>query len=218
MKNLKTTITTLLISLITVVSFGQKSSVWATVENAEQLQRNTQFISILTDLHTDLTYYKAFPSSKQEILQNVFEFTCSHCDVTDLYVSLSRVSGLKGVEYGPSYETLEVPNDYSLISTTNWALDLIGAQTAWSFTHGDTSINVAVSDQNFYTNHEELTGKINYYDNTNTSTRTHGTAVATIVAGNTNNSVGLSSIGYNTTLSLYRMNYNDMLNAAYNGA
>jgi hypothetical protein len=218
MKNLKTTITTLLISLITVVSFGQKSSVWATVENDEQLQRNTQFISILTDLHTDLTYYKACPSSKQEILQNVFEFTCSHCDVTDLYVSLSRVSGLKGVEYGPSYETLEVPNDYSLISTTNWALDLIGAQTAWSFTHGDTSINVAVSDQNFYTNHEELTGKINYYDNTNTSTRTHGTAVATIVAGNTNNSVGLSSIGYNTTLSLYRMNYNDMLNASYNGA
>ncbi len=76
MKNLKTTITTLLISLITIVSFGQKSSVWATVENVDQLERNAQFISILTDLHTDLTYYKAFPSSKQESLQNVFEFTC----------------------------------------------------------------------------------------------------------------------------------------------
>jgi hypothetical protein len=218
MKNLKTTITTLLISLITIVSFGQKSSVWATVENVDQLERNAQFISILTDLHTDLTYYKAFPSSKQESLQNVFEFTCDGCDVTDLYVALSRVNGLKGVEYGPTYETLEVPNDYSLVSTTNWALDLIGAQTAWNFTHGDASIKVAVSDQNFYTNHEELTGKINYYDNTNTATRTHGTAVATIVAGNTNNSIGLSSIGYNTTLSLYRMNYNDMLIASYAGA
>ncbi len=68
MKNLKTTITTLLISLVTVMSFGQKSSVWATVENVEQLQKNQQFISILTDLHTDLTYYKAFASSKQEKL------------------------------------------------------------------------------------------------------------------------------------------------------
>jgi len=42
--------------------------------------------------------------------------------------------------------------------------------------------------------------------------------VATIVAGNTNNSIGLSSIGYNTSLSLYRMNYNDMLIASYSGA
>jgi subtilisin family serine protease len=218
MKNLKTTITTLLISLITVVSFGQKNSVWVTVENVEQLQRNAQFISIVTDLHTDLTYYKAFPSSKQEKLQNVFEFTCSHCDITDLYVSLSRVNGLKGLEYGPTYETLELPNDYNIVSTSNWALDLIGAENAWVYTTGDSTINVAVSDQNFYTNHEELTGKINYYDNTNTSTRTHGTAVATIVAGNTNNSIGLSSIGYNTTLSLYRMNYNDMLIASYSGA
>ena len=218
MKNLKNLITTTLISLVTVLSFAQKSSVWATAENADQLQKNPQFISILTELHTDLTYYKAFPSSKQKSLQNVYEFTCGDCDVTDLYVALSRINGLKGVEYGPTYETLEVPNDYSLVSTTNWALDLIGAQTAWGITHGDTSVKVAVSDQNFYKNHEELTGKIKYYDNTNTATKTHGTAVATIVAGNTNNSVGLASIGYNTTLSLYRMNYNDMLVASYNGA
>jgi hypothetical protein len=217
MKNLKTTITTLLISLFTVVSFGQKNSVWATVENTELLNRNPQFISIKSDLHTDLTYTKVFPSSRQESLQNVYEFTCD-CDVTDLYVTLSRVNGLKGVEYGPTYETLELPNDYNLISTTNWALDLIGAEKAWMYTKGDTSLNVAVLDQNFYTNHEELTGKIKYYDNTNTATRTHGTAVATIVAGNTNNSIGLSSIGYNTTLNLYRMNYNDMLKASYSGA
>ena len=55
MKNLKTTITTLLISLITVVSFGQKSSVWATVENVEQLQKNQQFISIASEQHISLT-------------------------------------------------------------------------------------------------------------------------------------------------------------------
>ena len=216
MKNLKKLITTTLISLVTVVSFAQKSSVWATVENVDQLKRNPQFI-ILTEENINLNYTKVFPSSKQEKLQNVYEFTCE-CDQTDLYLTLSRVNGVKGVEYGPTYETLELPNDYSLVSTTNWALDLIGAQIAWGITQGDTSINVAVSDQNFYTNHEELTGKIKYYDNTNTSTKTHGTAVATIVAGNTNNSVGLSSIGYNTTLSLYRMNYNDMLVASYNGA
>lgn len=217
MKNLKNLIATTLISLVTVISFGQKSSVWATVENMDQLKRNPQFTSILTNQNMSLTHNKVFSSSKQKSLQMVYEFTCN-CDVTDLYVTLSRVNGLKGVEYGPTYETLELPNDYSLVSTTNWALDLIGAQNAWVYTTGDPTLNVAVSDQNFYNNHEELTGKINYYDNTNTSTKTHGTAVATIVAGNTNNSIGLSSIGYNTTLNLYRMNYNEMLTASYNGA
>ena len=217
MKNLKNLITTTLISLVTVLSFAQKSSVWATVENVEHLNKNPQLLSIMSELHTDLTYYKAFASSKQEKLKNVYEFTCD-CEVTDLYIALSRVNGLKGIEYGPTYETLEVPNDYNITFTNNWALDLIGAQTAWNYTTGDPTINVAVSDQNYYTNHEELTGKINYYDNTNTATRTHGTAVATIIAGNTNNSIGLSSIGYNSSLSLYRMNYNDVLMASYAGA
>jgi hypothetical protein len=217
MKNLKKTIATLLISLVTVVSFGQKSSVWVTVENVEQLNRNPQFQSITSDNNFDVEFRQALPSSKQEYLLNVYEFVCNG-DATDLYVALHKVSGLKGIEYGPTYETLSLPNDYSLLYTTNWALNLINAETAWSFTTGNPTLNVAVSDQNYYTTHEELNGKINYYDNTNTATRTHGTAVANIIAGNTNNSIGNSSIGYNTTLSLYRMNYNDMLVASYAGA
>lgn len=213
MKNLKTTISTLLISLLTVVSFTQKGSVWVTVEDVNKLDLK----SVITELKTDLVYTKAFPSSKQESLQNVYEFTCE-CDVVDLYSSLHKVSGLRGIEYAPTYETLELPNDYTTTFSNNWALNLINAETAWSYTTGNPNLNVAISDQNFYNNHEELNGKINYYDNTNTATRTHGTAVATIVAGNTNNTVGTSSIGYNTTLNLFRMNYNEMLNASYNGA
>jgi hypothetical protein len=213
MKKLHSTITTLLISLLTVVSFAQKGSVWATVENVNTLKLET----VITTLKTDLVYTKAFPSSRQESLQNVYEFTCD-CNVVDLYSSLHKVNGLRGIEYTPTYETLEVPNDYTAVFSNNWALDLINAQTAWSYTTGNPNLNVAISDQNFYNNHEELNGKINYYDNTNTATRTHGTAVATIVAGNTNNSLGTSSIGYNTTVNLFRMNYNEMLNASYNGA
>jgi hypothetical protein len=213
MKKLKTTISTLLISLLTVVSFAQKGSVWVTVEDVNKLELQT----VLTTLKTDLVYTKAFPSSKQESLQNVYEFTCD-CNIVDLYTSLHRVEGLKGIEYAPTYETLELPNDYTTTFSNNWALDLINAQTAWSYTTGNPNLNVAISDQNYYNTHEELNGKINYYDNTNTATRTHGTAVATIVAGNTNNTIGTSSIGYNTTLNLFRMNYNDMLNASYNGA
>jgi hypothetical protein len=206
-------ITLLTLSLISFNVISQKGSIWATVEDVNKLELQT----VLTTLKTDLVYTKAFPSSKNRSLQNVYEFTCD-CDVVDLYSSLHKVSGLSGIEYAPTYETLELPNDYTTTFYNNWALDLINAQTAWMYTTGNPNLNVAISDQNYYNNHEELNGKINYYDNTNTATRTHGTAVATIVGGNTNNTIGTSSIGYNTTLNLFRMNYNDMLNASYNGA
>jgi subtilisin family serine protease len=92
---------------------------------------------------------------------------------------------------------------------------LIWAQAAWDVTHGTEK--VAISDQNYWVNHEELAGKVLHYDATNTASQGHGTAVATAVAGNTNNGVGISSIGYDTKVGLFRMNYNEVLAAAYDG-
>ncbi len=45
----------------------------------------------------------------------------------------------------------------------------------------------------------------------------HGTAVAITAAGNTDNNLGKSSIGFNCNLALYRMNYNELLAASYAG-
>ena len=207
---------TSLAAILNVAAFGQ-GSIWATVDNIDKVKESDEFKSMVYSINSDLYFTKAFPSSKNKDLQNVYEFNCK-CSEAILYAELYKVPGLSRIESAPVFETLQSPNDYTATFTNNWALDLIGAQTAWNYTTGDPTINVAVSDQNYYVNHEELTGKINYYDNTNTATRTHGTAVATIIAGNTNNSIGLSSIGYNSSLSLYRMNYNDVLMASYAGA
>src|SRR5690606_30918152 len=114
----------------------------------------------------------------------------------------------------PLYE----PNDYSTIFEDDYALNLINAQAAWDVTHGDSSIIIAVSDQNFSVEHEELVGKIHHYDTTNTSPETHGTAVAITAAGNTDNTTGKSSIGFNSELALYRMSFNDILTATYSGS
>ena len=211
---MKNTITTILISLLTVITFAQ-SSVWVKSENFTQVVKTEQFQKLTEEFKLKVT--KPLSNSRQSELQKVYQLETEK-DVVDLYVAVHRVSGFEGIVYGPNYETLESPNDYSVTFTLgNWALDLIEAQGAWDITTGDASIEIAISDQNFYENHEELIGKINYYDNTNTQTKTHGTAVATIAAGNTNNSLGLSSIGYNSSLSLYRMNYNQVLQASYSG-
>lgn len=216
MKVKKILVTTFL-SMLSLANFAQRSSVWATAKNIERIKQTAEFQSIVKNIQADIVFRQAFPSSKQNALQNVYEFACD-CNETELYSALHKVPGISGIEYAPKYETLELPNDYSATTAGNWALDLIEAETAWAYTTSNTSINVAISDQNYYIEHEELTGKITYYDNTNTASRTHGTAVATIAAGNTNNNVGLASIGYNSSLSLYRMNYNDVLMASYAGA
>jgi subtilisin family serine protease len=146
------------------------------------------------------------------------QFTCD-CDAENLYADLvNKTKSVRGVELAPVYETLATPNDYTTVFPNDYALNLIGAQTAWDFTTGDPSVIIGVSDQNFDVSHEELIGKVMFYDATNTATKTHGTAVAINAAGNTNNGIGKSSIGYNSSLKLYRMNYNDALAASYAGA
>lgn len=193
---------------------AQASSVWATVESLEALKQDKNFQDLQQELN--LKYEQALSSSKKEHLQKVYEFKCE-CDEVDLYTSMHKINSVNKIEYGPKYESLSEPNDYNSLSTnSSWHLDLIHAQLAWQFTHGN--IDIAISDQNYFVEHEELIGAVSYYDTTNTSSQTHGTAVAITAAGNTNNGVGLSSIGYNSTLSLYRMNYGEVLSASYNGA
>jgi hypothetical protein len=193
---------------------AQTSSVWATVESLEALKQNESFQSLEQELN--LTYEQALPSSRQEHLQKVYEFKCD-CDEVDLYASMHKINSVSKIEYGPKYESLSEPNDYNILyGNTSWHLDLIQAQLAWQFTTGD--VDIAISDQNYFAEHEELVGAVSHYDSTNTSSQGHGTAVAITAAGNTNNDTGLSSIGYNSTLSLYRMNYGEVLSASYNGA
>jgi subtilisin family serine protease len=213
---MKKFLVTSLAAILNVAAFSQ-TSIWATVDNIEKVKESNEFQSSIISLQTDLVFAKAFTASKHASLQNVYEFKCT-CNETELYTALHKVPGLSGIEYAPKYETLELPNDYTTSFTNNWPLDLIGASAAWDITTGDTSIVIAISDQNYYVEHEELTGKVTHYDNTNTSTRTHGTAVATTTAGNTNNALGIAAIGYNSKLGLYRMNYNDALVASYAGA
>jgi hypothetical protein len=225
---MKTIFTTTIFTLIlNIQSFNaQVGRVWATIENPSVLTSNTNnqinsndsaFNSAIQNLNI-ISITKALPASRKPNLSNVFELSCT-CDVNDLYATLvNQVPVLKGIEFAPNYENLNQPNDYNATFTSDYALDLIHAKEAWDLTTGNSNITIAISDQNYFVDHEELTGKITNYDATNTSNRTHGTAVAILAAGNTNNQIGKSAIGFNSSLALYRMNYNEMLIASYAGA
>ena len=215
------------IGILAFTSYSQeKSQIWATIStegiipsvnsDGNLVSSNPSFNTLISTLSIT-NVVKALPASKQEKLQNVYEITCN-CNEQDLVEAFSKVPTIaQGIVIAPKYETLYTPNDYSIEFANDYALNLINANSAWDITHGDSSVVIGISDQNYYVNHDELLGKVTHYDATNTTTQTHGTAVAIIAAGNTDNNLGKSSIGFNSSLALYQMSFNEILVATYAG-
>jgi hypothetical protein len=215
-----------LILICSTVFAQQESTVWLTINDLKNVPTVDASGKLIADdmnfneaiASLNITGVKqALSSSRNPSLLKVYEVTCD-CEVEDLYATLTNtVSVVSKVEYGPDYETLATPNDYGL-NAAHYALDLIGAENAWNITTGDENIVIAVSDQNFEITHEELVSQYIYYDATNTQSTGHGTSVAILAAGETDNSHFNSSIGYKSSLALYRMNPNEILDASYAGA
>ena len=231
MKTMKTIIAILILNTFFTNCLNAQSatgSVWVKIPSASSLgihqtagtlSTNSVELNTLISGYSISAMYPAFPSSRNAELQQVYQLDCS-CDETDL---LYAVSNLKGImvspELGPHYETLNTPNDFYLNFQNDYALNLIQAQNAWGLTQGSSSIQIAITDSNFDFDHEELVGKLVYADTTLTNSNVaHGTAVAITAAGETNNSTGKSSIGFNSMLQLRGMSYNELLNATYSGA
>ena len=96
-----------------------------------------------------------------------------------------------------------------------WALDSIKAEQAWKIAKANRSVTVAVLDAGCMVNHEDL--KANIVDPYNAADGTtnvapirnddyeHGTHVAGIVSGVTNNETGISGVSYNAKLMPVRV-------------
>ena len=215
----------LILGGLTSYTFGQRSKVWAQINDLSAIpvmnadgvlsSSNAAFNASISS-HSITSVTQALPASKQEKLQRVFEIECE-CTEEVLLNALTSIPFITGIEQAPNYQVLYTPNDYNLGVANNYALDLINAQGAWDLTQGNASFKIGISDQNVNPAHEELTGKIVSYNASNNATPTHGNAVCAIAAGNTNNNLGLSSIGFNSSIAFYQMNYNELLVATYSG-
>ena len=215
----------LILGGLTSYTFGQRSKLWAQINDLSAIpvmnadgvlsSSNAAFNASISS-HSITSVTQALPASKQEKLQRVFEIECE-CTEEVLLNALTSIPFIAGIEQAPNYQVLYTPNDYNLGVANNYALDLINAQGAWDLTQGNASFKIGISDQNVNPAHEELTGKIVSYNASNNATPTHGNAVCAIAAGNTNNNLGLSSIGFNSSIAFYQMNYNELLVATYSG-
>lgn len=221
-------LTVIIISILTVSVFGQENSasVWVTVEDLNILPNeennlkssNAAFQNII-DTYNISSIEQALPSSRKEELLKVYELNCD-CNEGLLIQAINNSNlPLSKPEHGPEYETLYTPNDYSTTFSEDYALDLIKAQGAWNTTMGSSNVDIAILDTKYDLNHEELQGTVTFDQGGYTyPNHYHGTAVATIAAGNTDNNQGKSSIGADCGLQLYKIGYNEVLLATYNGA
>jgi hypothetical protein len=221
------TITAAFIALSFLSFSQQESKIWLRIAEPSNVPfENTSgtLISNDADLNDAISalgitkVQRAVPASRLASLLNVYELTSETSATAEMYALLiNSVSVVSDVEYAPKYESLALPNDYNATFSNDYALDLISASGAWDLTTGNSDIVLAISDQNYFIDHEEIQGKQVHYDASNTSSKTHGTAVAIAAAGASNNGVGKSSIGFNSSLALYKMSYNEVLEASYAG-
>jgi len=216
---MKTIFLTAILFLSTMTAHSQDTSrVWVSIRDysivgAEPASK----FDILSKENAVFSIQRAFPNAHTRSLQQVYEVTCV-CDPALLAAKMNTTDGLGAAEVVFEPELLYVPNDYSVAFGTDYALDLINAQGAWEYTHGDPSVILGITDVNYDMTHEELTGKVAAGGSTGSASVYHGTAVAVTAAGNTNNGLGKSAIGYDCKLALFTAQYNDLLICRDNGA
>ena len=170
-KSISLTAAFIALSFITLAQGGSK--IWLTITNPSYIpytnasgvliSADSAFNNVISSLQIT-EVQRAIPASRKSALLNVYELTSYTANVIDMYADLTNnVSVVSQVEFAPVYETMDVTDDYNIAFSEDYALDLISAQGAWDYTTGNSGVVLAISDQNYFAEHEELQGKYVHY-------------------------------------------------------
>lgn len=129
---------------------------------------------------------------------------------------IAKIAELQEVAYAhPPAEAANLtdpPNDPRYVDGSQWNLANIGAEEAWSISHGLNTITIAIieSEDIPYKLHPDL---VNKWDSDKgeqaTGNGDHGARVAGIIGAETNNNTGIASLGWNLKMSRYYFYYQE---------
>lgn len=169
-----------------------------------------------------------FKSASSDVLQRTFKMDFAEKNnIKELLSDLNANPAIEYAEPAPLFFISLIPNDpyYNADlsggflfgeANSSWHLNLINAAQAWDVTPGDPNVVVAVLDNAIWIDHPDLTNKIavaidlgNGDDDPNPPEATymwsHGTHSAGLIAAETNNGIGVSSIGGNISLMAIKL-------------
>lgn len=154
------------------------------------------------------------PGINDKLLNRTYQVEFSKINkVADLVDYLGKLAPLEYAEKKELHESFLAPNDQYYINSFNsgqWALFQIDAPLAWDISTGSSDIVVAVTDNAINISHPDLVNKMvpgwDAADNDNDPSPCggndgfHGSHVSGIVGAETNNNIGIASIGYNVSI------------------
>jgi subtilisin family serine protease len=165
---------------------------------------------------------KPFSVYNKPRFDRIYRVSFTNPDQVEQFISDLTAIGF--VEYAE-----KVPANYSFVTTNDpvqpYHLNMINAGNAWDIHQGGNAI-IAIVDDAVLTTHEDLAANIVSQrdvadgDNdanpplsgtnaANPSTFSHGTHVAGIACGVTNNGIGMASIGWNNKIMCVKTNYDN---------
>jgi PKD repeat protein len=181
---------------------------------------NAPFLDALRQLFDITGMTRPYDLNNDPKLLRTFELSFSQFDkIEEIKTELAENTDLEYVENVPLYYVDYTPNDslYNkeyMSNNWNWHLDVINAEMAWDVSKGSGDIKVAIVDNAVWIDHPDLTNKIvlshdvttagNQNSNPPTSgdpaAWSHGTHCAGLAGAETDNLIGVASIGYNISL------------------
>jgi subtilisin family serine protease len=192
----------------TLYSYYLVEEVGSSLEPLSKIQNSNGTISLSftnSSLHsffqtkTIYQYEKAFPNELSSYLERVYKVSF---DEPDLLNSLKLLDNVEYTELVQEGEELFEPNDYYYMNehSARSNLKLIRAPKAWDITKGDSTILVGIIDTRFSPVPDDLKGKFHSIIDSTPSGGDHGIKVASMVAANTDNSIGVAAVGFNTKM------------------
>ena len=151
------------------------------------------------------------PNIKDNKLRRTYQVKLSNPQLVDQVVRhLDAKPEIKFAELKEFHRTQLTPNDQFFDNTNMWGLFQVDAELAWDLSTGDANVVVAVTDNAIDTNHPDLTNKMLPGQNTAEGTNDpnpcggnngfHGSHVAGTVGAETDNSIGVASIGWDISI------------------
>ncbi|MEX1191438.1 MAG: S8 family serine peptidase [Brumimicrobium sp.] len=151
------------------------------------------------------------PNSKNDLLNRTYQIRLRDIHQVDNVVR--ELSNNPIIEYAElkelHYSTLS-PNDPDYSAADQWSLFQIEAEDAWDISTGDANVVVAVTDNAINVDHPDLTNKMvagwDAVDNDNDprpcggNDGFHGSHVSGIVGAETDNNLGIASIGWDVSV------------------
>ena len=192
---------------------------------------DADFINSVIDEYGITGTYFLHPEIRDKRLANTVEIEFE--EIFKIYELISYLESFDFIEYAEQKElhyTTFSPNDQYYNQQYQWSLFKINAESAWGISTGLSSIVVAVTDDAIVTSHPELVNKLvpgrDVAEGTNDpnpvaggATGAHGTHVSGIVGAETNNSIGIASIGFDISIMPIKISRNSdgALTAGFQG-